>query len=157
MYTSVFALSGLASLLVGFVFRFVLPGQKYYAWGILGLGVILLAIGVIWDFSRMRGALASKRGKFGVSTSVKISLFAGIVIFVNAISVGLYHRFDFTGLAQFTLTSQTKEVLAELNEPVEVVSFFTPAISPAISTYARDLLAEYKNFTDQLEVSVIDR
>ncbi len=156
MYTSVFALSGLASLLVGFIFRLVLPGQKYYAWAILGLGVALLAISVILDFRRMRGALASRRGKFGVGTTVKISLFAGIIVLVNAISIGTYHRFDFTGLAQFTLTSQTKEVLADLQEPVEVISFFTPAISPAVSTYARDLLAEYQNYTDQLTVSVVD-
>ena len=68
----------------------------------------------------MSGALASRRGKFGIGTTVKVSLFAGIVVLANAISVGAYHRFDFTGLAQFTLTSQTKDVLADLKEPVEV-------------------------------------
>ena len=45
----------------------------------------------------------------------------------NAISIRVNHRFDFTGLSQFTLTTQTKEALAELEEPVEVVSSFNPA------------------------------
>lgn len=156
MQTAVLSLLGLASLLAGFIFRLVLPGQKYYAWAILAIGVALLAVAVILDFRRMSGALASRRGKFGIGTTVKVSLFAGIVVLANAISVGAYHRFDFTGLAQFTLTSQTKDVLADLNEPVEVVSFFTPTIPATISGYARDLLAEYQNYTDKITVKEID-
>ncbi len=156
MQTAIFALLGLASLLAGFIFRLVMPGLRYYAWGILAIGVALLAVGVILDFRRVRGALGSKRGKFGIGTTVKISLFAGIILLANAVSAGTFYRFDFTGLAQFTLTSQTKEVLAGLDEPVEIVNFFTPTIPAAVSGYARDLLAEYQNYTDQLTVREID-
>jgi ABC-type uncharacterized transport system involved in gliding motility auxiliary subunit len=156
MQTAIFALLGVASLLAGFVFRLVMPGLRYYAWGILALGVALLAAGAILDFRKVRGALGSKRGKFGIGTTVKISLFCGIILLINAVSVGTFYRFDFTGLAQFTLTSQTKEVLAELDEPVEIVNFFTPALPAAITGYARDLLDEYQNYTDQLTVREID-
>ncbi len=156
MQTAVFALLGVASLLAGFIFRLVMPGLRYYAWAILAIGVALLAVGAILDFRRVKGALGSKRGKFGIGTTVKISLFIGIILLVNAISAGTFYRFDFTGLSQFTLTSQTKEVLAELDEPVEIVSFFTPTIPATITGYARDLLAEYQNYTDQLTVREID-
>ena len=156
MQTAVLAILGVASLLTGFIFRLVLPGLRYYAWGILALGVALLAASVILDFRKVRGAIGSKRGKFGVGTTVKVSLFCGIVLLVNAISAGTFYRFDFTGLAQFTLTSQTKEVLEEVEKPVEIVTFFTPAIPPTISGYAADLLSEYKNYTSQLTVREVD-
>lgn len=156
MQTTVMALLGLASLFVGFVFGLIMPGLRYYAWGILALGAALLAAAVALDFKRVKGTLVSRRGRFGLATTVKISLFSGIILLINAISVGTYHRFDFTGLAQFTLTSQTKEVLAELDKPVEVVNFFSPAVPPTVSMYAQYLLDEYQIHSDQLTVRTVD-
>jgi ABC-type uncharacterized transport system involved in gliding motility auxiliary subunit len=156
MRTAILALSGFAALLVGFIFRLIMPGLRYYAWGILALGVAILAVAVILDFRIVRGALVSRRGRFGVGAIVKLSLFSGIILLVNAISVGTYHRFDFTGLAQFTLTSQTKTVLEELDKPVEVVNFYSPLVPVAVPDYARNLLAEYQNYSDLLTVRDID-
>ena len=83
-----FALLGLVSLFAGFVLMLVLPELRILVWGILALGVALMAIAVVVDFRRLRGALASRRGKLGVGTSAMVSLFVGIVLLVNAISVG---------------------------------------------------------------------
>ncbi len=156
MQTAIIALLGLASLFTAWLFMFILPGIRYFAWGILALGAALIAVAIIIDFKRVRGALVSRRGKLGLSTTVMVSLFIGIILLVNAISIGNYYRFDFTGLAQFTLTSQTKGVLARLHKPVEIVRFFTPAIPLTVRSYAENLLAEYQNYTDQLTVREID-
>lgn len=156
MQTLVLAILGLASQFAGFIFGLIMPGLRYYAWGILALGSALLAVAVVLDFKRVRGALASRRGRFGLSTIVKVSLFCGIILITNAISVGNYHRFDFTGLAQFTLTSQTKEILAKLNQPVEILNFYSPSVPVTVSSYARNLITEYGNHTDQLTVRNID-
>jgi gliding motility-associatede transport system auxiliary component len=156
MRSSVMALLGLASLLLGWILMFVLPGSRFFSWIILAIGVALIAIATVVDFRRVRGALASGRGRFGIGTTLAISLFMGIVLLVNAISVGRYHRFDFTGLEQFTLTSQTKQALADLDQDVEIVSLFTPAVSATISDYARDLLAEYQAHSDRLTIRHID-
>jgi ABC-type uncharacterized transport system involved in gliding motility auxiliary subunit len=150
------AILGLTSQFAGFVFGLIMPGLRYYAWGIIALGSALLAGAVVLDFKRVRGVLASRRGRFGLSTLVKVSLFGGIVLITNAISVGNYHRFDFTGLAQFTLTSQTKAILAQLHQPVEILTFFTPSVPVPVSSYAKHLLSEYQNRTDQLTVRNID-
>ncbi len=156
MQMAIIALLGLASLFTGWILLIVLPEIRAFAFGILVLGAVLLAAAFIYDFRRVRGALMSRRGRHGVSTTVKVALFIGIILFVNALSAGTYHRFDFTGLAQFTLTSQTKEVLARLNKPVQVVLFFTPGSPIAVSGYARNLLSEYQNYSNQLKVMEID-
>ena len=108
------AVLGLLTILVGLIVMIVLPGIRLIAWGLLLLGIILLGAAFTIDYRRVSRAITGRRGRFSTGTTVMASIFIGIVLLVNAISIGNYHRFDFTGLAQFTLTSQTKEVLGEL-------------------------------------------
>ena len=156
MQTTILALLGLAALFVGLVLNFVMPGIRYYAWIILTLGAALLAVAFIFDFRKVKNALISHQGKFGVSTTVGVSLFFGVILLVNAISVGNFHRFDFTGLAQFTLTSQSKDVLKGLDKPVEIVTFFSPTVPPQVSLQGRFLLDEYQLYSDQLTLRNLD-
>ena len=156
MQMAIVALAGLATMFIGWLLMFILPGIRTVALIILAFGVALIAVSFVVDFKRVRSALAGRRGRLGISTTVMISLFAGILLFANAISVGNHHRFDLTGLAQFTLTTQTKDMLAEMDDPVEVVSFFSPNIPIVVKSYAESLLAEYQNYTDQLTVRDID-
>ncbi|MFC2006194.1 GldG family protein [Chloroflexota bacterium] len=151
------AVLGLLSLLVGLIVMILLPGIRYAAWLILALGVILLTIAFVINFRRVSSAITGRRGRFSTGTTVMASTFVGIILLVNAISIGNYHRFDATGVAQFTLTSQTKDVLNKLETPVQALCFFTP-VDPygGLSSYITNLLTEYQNYTDKLEVEIID-
>jgi len=156
MQTGILALLGLGALFVGWILTFVLPQIRYVAWGVLALGAILVLVAFVLDYRRVGGALASRRGKFSTGTTVMVSVFVGIILLVNAISIGNYHRFDVTGLSQYTLTSQTRDVLANLDQEVEVVKFFVPNDSTGGGSYATSLLEEYQNFTDKLKVKTVD-
>ena len=134
----------------------VLPGVQPFAWGIVTLGAALLVAAVLMDFRRVRGALSSRRGRFGLGSAVRICLVCGIVILVNVAGTTISGRVDVTGLAQFTLTSQTKDVLSNLETPVDVVQVFTPRVPAGIRGYARNLLREYGVHTDKLAVTEID-
>ncbi len=151
------AVLGLLALLAGFIVMLVLPSIRFVAWSILLLGILLLATAFIIDFRRVGRALTGRRGRFGAGTTVLASVFIGIILLVNAISIGNYHRFDFTGVAQFTLTPQTKEILSEMETPVQALCFLTP-VDPygGLDSYVTSLLAEYQNYTDQLNVEIID-
>lgn len=161
-----FAIMGVISMLVGLILLIVLPDLGFIALGLIGLGIIFVAGAGIIEFRRVRSAVVSKRGKFGTSTVILVSVFTSIVLLANAISVTQYHRFDFTGLSKFTLTSKTKDVLAQLNEPVEVLCFFVPEVKNVseeyqqifdlAGPYALALLFEYKNYTDKLIITRID-
>ncbi len=153
-FSGLIAVLGLLALLIGFVVMLLLPSIQYAAWGILVLGILLLATAFIIDFRRVGRAITGRRGRFGVSITVMASIFIGIILFVNAISIGNYHRFDVTGVAQFTLTSQTKEVLGGLETPVQIVAFYIPG--EPIGEYAVNLLGEYQNYTDHLSIESID-
>ncbi len=157
MQTGLMSLLGLGTLFIGWVLTLVLPQIRYAAWGVLALGVILIAVAFALDYRRVGRALRTRRGKLGTSTSLMVSIFVGIILLVNAISIGNYARIDTTGLAQYTLTSQTKDVLANLDERVEVIEFFNPVSDPyQAAAYASSLLEEYANYTDKLDIRQID-
>ena len=86
------------------------------------------------------------------------SIFIGIIILINAISIGNSHRFDLTGLSQFSLTPQTQEVLNELETPIEVMFFYGIGSDDDIvlRNYVESLLGEYKRYTNLLNVKFID-
>ncbi|MBI2853225.1 MAG: GldG family protein [Chloroflexi bacterium] len=142
----------------GLIVMLLLPGIRLAAWGVLALGVALLTVAFVLDFRNVTRAVTGRRGLFGAGTGVMAAIFIGIIILVNAVSITNYKRFDITSLGQFTLTSKTKEVLAELDRPVEVQFFFGVAseIDLTLRSYAESLLNEYKNFSDKLTVRFID-
>ena len=156
MQTGLIAILGLVSLFIGWVLMLILPGLRFFTWGILALGIVLLASAVIIDYRRVGKVLVSRRGRFGTGTTIMISILIGIILLVNAISIGSYHRFDFTGVKQFTLTSQTKDVLQKLETPVQAMFFSTPDDRYLIASYVTNLLTEYQINTEQLSVETID-
>ena len=158
MSTSVLAIVGLVTLCVAWIIGFVMPQIRVMTYIIVGLGAALVAAAVILDFRRVSGAIASRRGLFGFGAGAGMALVLGIVLMANAISVRVNYRFDFTGLSQFTLTTQTKEVLEELEEPVEVVSFFNPTDPRLLGLrdFGHNLLTEYQTYTDLLTLRVED-
>ncbi|MFC1873713.1 GldG family protein [Chloroflexota bacterium] len=151
------AILGLLSLLIGLIIIILVPAIKLAAWGILLLGVILLGAAFIRDYQRVGHAISGRRGRFGTAATVMVSIFIGIILLANAISLSSFHRFDLTGVSQFTLTSQTKDVLSKVETPITVLCFFTPQ-DPygGLNSYITNLLTEYQNHSDQLSVKIID-
>jgi ABC-type uncharacterized transport system involved in gliding motility auxiliary subunit len=156
MQTVVLAILGLVSVIVGFLISIILPDIKIFAWGLIAFGIILISSAAIVNFRRVKGAVTSRRGKFGTSTTLMISIFAGIVVLVNAAGVGAYHQFDVTSLSQFTLTSQTKGVLAQLNTTVTAKFFYDPTDTTGVAAYGYSMLMEYQNFAPKLKIDMID-
>jgi ABC-type uncharacterized transport system involved in gliding motility auxiliary subunit len=153
-FSGLIAVLGLVALLVGLSVMLAFPDIQLAAWGILLLGVLLLATAFVMDYRRVGQALTGRRGRFGVGATVMASIFVGITMVINAISIGNYHRFDLTGVAQFTLTSQTKETLSQLEMPIKALGFFTPA--DFLRSYTNDLLTEYAVYTEKLSFEFID-
>jgi ABC-type uncharacterized transport system involved in gliding motility auxiliary subunit len=155
--TRVLALLGLITLFAGLVLMLLLPDIKLATWGIMVLGVILLVSALILDFRKVSGALTGRRGRFGAGTTLMASIFVGITLLVNGISVSAYQRYDVTRLSQFTLTQQTKDILTSLDQPVKAICFFVPSKDTyGLTTYAVNLLAEYQRYSKELSIEIVD-
>jgi len=62
------ALLGLIALVAGLVIMLVLPEMRSGAWGIMGVGVALLAIATVIDFRQVSRAITGRRGRFGIGS-----------------------------------------------------------------------------------------
>ena len=150
------AILGLVALAAGLVIMLLVVELRLAAWGLLAAGVALLGIAFILDYRQVTQAVGGRRGRFGMGTSIMASIFIGITILVNAISIGQYHRFDTSSLSQFTLTPQTVAVLEELEEPMRATAFFVPDDYYGIADYLTGLLTEYESYSQQLTVKYVD-
>lgn len=150
------AVLGLLALAAGFVIMLLLPDMRLGAWGLLAVGAALLAVAFVIDYRRVSQAITARRGRFGLGTGLMASIFIGITLLINAISIGQYHRFDTSSLAQFTLTPQTVDVLEALDTPVRATAFFVPDDYYGIASYLTGLLSEYEVHSRQLTVKYVD-
>ena len=156
MQTGLIALLGLASLFIGWILTFILPQLRVVSWGIIAAGAVLIIAALVLDYRRVGRAIASRQGRFSTGATVMVSVFIGIILLVNAISYANYQQWDVTGLSEYVLTSQTKKVLANLDQEVEVIKFFVPDDPYGGATYATSLLDKYEIYTDKLNVREID-
>jgi len=156
-YSRLLSILGLASLLAGLLIMLLVPEIPIAAWSIMGIGIILLGSALVLDFRRVRGAISGRRGRFGAGTTVMISVFLGVIILLNGISINNFKLIDTTALGQFTFAQQTQGVLEAVNKPVKALCFFVPSKDRyGITTYTSDLLAGYQEFTDSLSIEYID-
>ncbi len=78
--------------------------------------------------------------------STTILLVSAIVILVNVLSENYNLRLDFTENHQYTLSKATRNILANLQEPVTVTAYFSKDLPPnveSVSKEFRDMLIEY--------------
>jgi ABC-type uncharacterized transport system involved in gliding motility auxiliary subunit len=153
-FASLIAVLGLVTLIVGVLLyvvnqTFSLPVQI-----VLSVGVVLLAVAVILRPDAIQTALSGRRTKYGSNAAVMTLAFIGIVAVLNFLGQQHHKRFDLTENKDFSLSPQTIQILQSLKEPVHVVGFFT--VGDPGQTDAKDLLEEYKTYSDKLTYEFVD-
>lgn len=120
----------------------------------LAVGLIAMAAYVALEPARVRSVLTGRAVRQGGNATVVSLAVIGILVLVNVLAARHHRRFDLTAEREYSLSPQTRQVLAGLQEPVRVVAYMTPGY------YAReqveDLLKEYTYHTDRLQVEYVD-
>ena len=122
-----------------------------------GVGIVLVAI---YIFTRpreeLREAVTGRTAVYGGNAVLMSVIFILIVGLINYLAGQQLHlRWDLTGNQQHTLSQQTINVLKGLQDPVQVVGFFTPP-NVQSQTQAQALLKDYSYQTNKLNVQFID-
>ncbi len=95
------------------------------------------------------------RGRIGLNVLVQSALFLLLFAIANYLGFNHYKRWDFSRDQKYTLSAQTKRVLANLKKPVHLVVFFSGG-SP-IARDAVNLLNEYAYASKKMvNVEVVD-
>jgi len=84
-----------------------------------------------------------------------ILLIIGILLLINFLASRFFFRLDYTEDQRYSLSSATKNILNELNEPVTISAYFSEDLPPDIEKVQqdfRDLLVEYSSSSGGLIV-----
>ena len=122
----------------------------------LVVGFVLLGAAVFMSLDTVRERMQSgggrRAGKYG--TSAVVGTVLGIVIlgFLGFLSTRYHHRFDVSEAGVHTLSQQTSDLLAALEEDVAITGFFSEMQSPEVSA----LLDRYAFESERVFVRYVD-
>ena len=145
---------GTALLIVGLGFYFVNRFWDLKAESTLGLGVLLWAGFILLRPAQVRRALTGRTALYGSNALVMSLAFIGILILVDFLAIRHHWRWDLTAGNRYSLSPQTRKVLAELKEPVKIIGFFASGDPQARD--AEDLLQEYTYLSNKISYEIVD-
>ena len=144
--------------LLALIFSFIATASGLFrAWVVFWICLLLALVSLV-IFARLRFAdfvnfFVSRQARYGANVALSIVGVIGIAVFANAI---ITHRFDkradLTTLQLYTLSEQTRTVLKNLEEEVQVIAFF----SNTQAARAKNILELYERETEFLTVSFKD-
>ncbi len=95
------------------------------------------------------------RAKIGVNVFIQIATLLVIVVMVNYLAFNHYRRWDYSRDRKYSLSEQTRRVLANLKKPVKFIVFFSS--DSALFGDTDSLLREYKYAAPKkVDLEVVD-
>ena len=154
LITVVIAVLGVVSLAAGLAIGNLSLGiSPRLSWSFSAAGVILLLVAAFAYTQRVSRGFGGRHIRYGVNTIVMIAAFAGVLFFANILAAYQFYRFDTTVAREFSLSPQTKSVLANLPGQIKVYAFTSSGDKrPQLDS----LLKEYVRLTDKLDFRFID-
>jgi hypothetical protein len=130
-----------------------LPGKpEYYVYA--GLALVLLHLILRWD--DVASAVGRRQLKYGTNTAVISLAFLALLVAVNVIvyrNVGRWDaRWDLTKNQRYSLSDQTRKILAGLEADVTITYFQRAAAMPA----GQERMKEFQASSPRLKVDFVD-
>ena len=141
IYVSLLALLTAAGL------YFVYRQFNLYVQIALGVVIIGVAVFVLFDPQRVQQIMTGRQARYGSNAAVLVLAFTGILAVLNYLVYKNPQRWDLTEDKLNTLSQETLDTLAALEEPVRVTGFYTGR-SLGAQEQAKALLDEYVTGSD---------
>lgn len=150
---AVFFLFGLLSLLLVLAGA---PTDLAWVWANIAIGLALLGGALVTNFETIRERMSSgegrRIGKYGTSAIAQALILLVIVGALGFLGNRYTKRFDVSEAGVHSISDQTRKVLAQQTQPVEITAFYAKLEQPN----ARTLLEKYQYVSDQVKVEYAD-
>jgi gliding motility-associatede transport system auxiliary component len=143
---------GVALVFAAVAIRFLKPEWQQYYNGLAIGGLVCTLLYILSQWREIGQSFSGRQARFGTLAAASVLVVLTIIVAINYLSTRHNRRWDLTGSKQFSLSDQTKKVLADLKEPVNVRVF---ARSEEFSRY-RDRLDQYTYQSKLLTVEYVD-
>jgi len=143
---------GMALVVVAVGIRFGRPAQEQYAYYLAWGGLICVLLYTLGQWREIAGAFSGRQARYGTLAGVSTLVVLGILIAVNYIGAKQNKRWDFTTSKQFSLSDQSRNVLAKLDAPLQVRVFEKETDYQRF----RDRLKEYEYASKRVSTEYVD-
>ncbi|MFN8637181.1 MAG: GldG family protein [Chloroflexota bacterium] len=117
------AILGGLLILAGVSYYIIFQGFDTTARVIIAAGILLVGIAISIDPEALWGKLTTRNMLYGGNTLAIAVIFIGILVFVNILGTRRPERWDLTANKALSLSDQTIQVLQQLTQPVQAISF----------------------------------
>jgi len=143
---------GTAMVFVAVAIRFGYPAKEqwafYLAWG----GLVCVLAYTMGQWREIAKVFSRRQTRYGTLAATSILVVLGILIAINYIGKVQNKRWDLTANKQFSLSDQSRNMLAKLDSPLQVQVF---AQEPEFGRY-QDKLKEYEYASKKVTAEFID-
>ncbi len=143
---------GVALVFAAVAIRFLKPEYQQYYNGLAIAGLVCTLLYMLSQWREIGQAMSGRQARFGTLAAASIGVVLGILVAINYIGNKYNKRWDLTSSQQFSLSDQTKKILKDLKEPINVRVFTR---SEEFQRF-RDRLDQYTYQTKFLNVEYID-
>lgn len=140
-----------AALVISGLVRYSVQGLWGLNLWLVVIGAILLVVGLALNFESIKGAFTSRSGKLGTNMGVLTIAVIAILALANFLGYRHHKRIDLTSEQLYSLSEQTRKVVAGLQKDVKVIKFDKQE-DPTL----KDLMAEYKGAGRRLTYEFVD-
>jgi len=149
---ALYGILGLVLLSFGLVDYFISSGFRLFVWVNLVGGIFAIVLWITSSRSELSSITTGRSARYGANAVVYSVAFIGLLIAVNYISSLHHTRLDLTTEKVYSLSSQSINVVKNLQKPLKFYGFFQGGENPA----ARELYETYAYYNPKLTYELVD-
>lgn len=142
---------GAAMAIAGYVRHLIQEIWGPWNLSLLIAGAVLLAISIAFNFGDIIAYFRGRSGRLSANMALLSVAVIGLISIVNFLGYRHHKRFDLTAEGLYSLSDQTKKVLAGLQKDVKIIKF-----DKQDDTQLADQMNEFKYQTKRLSFERID-
>ena len=143
---------GVALVFAAVAIRFLKPEYQQYYNGLAIAGLVCTLLYILSQWREIGQSLSGRQARYGSLAAASVLVVLGILAAINYLAARHNRRWDLTSARQFSLSDQTKKVLADLKEPIKIRVF---ARTEDFQRF-RDRLDEYTYQSKNVSVEYVD-
>src|SRR3954463_4834279 len=143
---------GTAMVFVAVAIRFGYPAKEQWAYYLAWAGLVCVLAYTLGQWREIAKMFSRRQARYGTLMGVSILVVLGILVAINYIGSRQNKRWDLTANKQFSLSDQSRNVVAKLDSPMQVQVF---AQEPQFPRY-QEKIKEYEYASSKISTEYID-
>src|SRR3954454_15482401 len=143
---------GTAMVFVAVAIRFGYPAREQWAYYLAWGGLVCVLAYTLGQWREIASVFSRRQTRYGTLMGVSIAVVLGILVAINYIGSRQNKRWDLTANKQFSLSDQSRNVVAKLDAPMQVQVF---AQEPQFARF-QEKMKEYEYASKKISTEYID-